>query len=99
VARATSPKLDADPVSVVLPKVLRRRLESEAKRRGLKLSPAIRVLLGERMRQLQQDEELDKALAWQRAQAWAAWERFEAGADAEVTWDELEAEFTRKRRR
>lgn len=90
------------PVSIVLPDRLRARVTAEAKRRGLKLSPAIRALVAERLAELEDAETLSRVEQWQRAQAWAAWEASQRGDDPEVEWDAVEAEFepkTRPRRR
>ena len=81
------------PVSVVLPSELKRRLRAEAKKRGLKLSPAVRVLLGERLHDLAEAEQLSRAEEWQRAEAWSAWERLKAGEHEEVSRAEIDAEF------
>ena len=75
------------------------RLEREARRRGLPLSTAVRVLAVERMRELEEAAELSAADQWQRAQAWREWERVRAGDASEVTHDELMAEFRPAARR
>jgi len=90
------------PVSVVLPSALLERVGAEARRRGLKLSPAIRALVAERLGQIEDEETLSHVERWQRAQAWAAWEAAEHGKNDEVAWDAVEAEFepaARPRRR
>ncbi len=84
-----------DPVSVILPARLKSRVAREAKRRGLKLSPTIRVLVGERLEELEESEALDRALAWQRHEAWATWERIRGGERPDVGFDALEADFER----
>jgi hypothetical protein len=89
----------AYPLSVVLPEPLRERLEREARRRGLPLSTAVRALVAERVREIDEAAELTAAEQWQRAQAWSEWERVRSGASAEVEWDELMAEFSRAPRR
>jgi hypothetical protein len=38
-------------------------------------------------------EDLDRALEWQRAQAWATWERIKAGESSDVGFETVEAEF------
>ena len=81
------------PVSVVLPVDLLARVGAEARRRGMKLSPAIRALVTERLGELEHAEELSRAEMWQRAQSWAAWEAAERGSNIEVGWDAVEAEF------
>ena len=82
-----------DPVSVVLPAALKKRILAEAKRRGLKLSPTIRVLLGERIHDLDDAAQLSRAEEWQRAEAWATWERILAEGPVEATEADLEAAF------
>jgi hypothetical protein len=90
---------DSGPVSVVLPKDLKARLLAEAKKRGLKLSPAVRVLLHERVKELDDAEQLSRAEEWQRAQAWATWDKIKAGDVAEVSKADLDAEFDQALRR
>jgi hypothetical protein len=86
------------PLSVVLPRSLRARVAAEAERRGLKLSPAMRALVAERLEQIEQTETLSRTELWQRAQAWAAWEAADAGRNPEVSWVAVEAEFERPAR-
>ena len=76
------------PVSVVLPEDLRERVVREAKRRGLGVSPVLRTLVAERLRQLEEEAELSEIERWQRAEAWKSWKE---GSDA--TWDEVDAAF------
>ena len=83
------------PVSVVLPADLRREVEREAAKRGLGLSPALRVLVAERLRELAEEAELTRVERWQRAQAWASWEQ---GSDAPASWEDVEATFAAARR-
>ena len=78
------------PVSVLLPPELRERVERQARKRALKFSTAVRVLVEERLRDLDDAEELGRAEEWQRAQAWATWEAVQSGQEREVSWDELE---------
>lgn len=90
------------PVSVVLSDELRSEVEREAARRGLGLSPAMRVLVAERLAELRDEAELGRAERWQRAQAWASWEDED---NPEVGWDAVDAAFepeaarTRRKRR
>jgi len=79
----------------MLPSPLRGTVAAEAKRRGLKLSTAIRVLVGERIREIEEAEELTQAEQWQRAQAWATWEKIRSGDRREVSDAEVEAVFDR----
>ncbi len=87
------------PVSVVLPHALRAQVEAEAHRRGLKLSPAVRALVAERLRELSDDEQLTRAEEWQRAQAWATLERLRSGDRTEISRADLARHFDAARRR
>ena len=83
------------PVSVVLPSALRGTVAAEAKRRGLKLSTAVRVLVSERIREIKEAEELTQVEQWQRAQAWTTWEKIRSGDRREVSETEIGAVFDR----
>jgi hypothetical protein len=87
------------PVSVVFPRELRARVQMEAKKRGLKLSPAVRVLVAERVRELDEAEQLSRVEEWQRAEAWATWELIKSGDRREVSKAELDADFAKALRR
>ena len=87
------------PVSVALPPPLRKTVAAEAKRRGLKLSTAIRVLVGERIREIEEAEDLTRAEEWQRAQAWATWEKVASGDRREASEAEIQAVFDSARTR
>jgi predicted DNA-binding protein len=82
-------------LSVTLPAELRRRLTSEAKRRELKVATTARVLIDERIGELEDEAQLTRAEEWQRAQAWATWEKIKAGDTHEVSWKQLEAHTTK----
>lgn len=90
-------------MSVVLPPALRDTVAGEAKRRGLKLSTAIRVLVSERIREIEEAEGLTQAEQWQRAQAWATWQKIQSGDRREVSDAQVDAVFdqalARSRRR
>ncbi len=83
------------PLSVELPQALRKRLAVEAERRKLKVATTARLLIDERIDELDNEAELTKAEEWQRAQAWATWERIDAGDRREVPWERLR-EHTRR---
>ena len=78
-----------------LPDDLRKEVEREAVKRGLGLSPALRVLVAERLREIADEAELTRAERWQRAQAWASWEDAKNTA---VSWDEVDAAFVPPKR-
>ena len=63
-------------------------------KRGLKLSSTIRLLVTERLSEMEETEQLTRAQEWQRAQAWASWDRRRAGA-CEVESAAIEEEFER----
>jgi siroheme synthase (precorrin-2 oxidase/ferrochelatase) len=52
------------------------------------MSPALRVLVAERLRELAEEADLTRAERWQRAQAWASWEDED---NAAVEWDAVDA--------
>jgi len=83
------------PLSVELPEDLRRRLSGEARRRKLKVATTARVLIDERIAEIEDEAGLSRAEEWQRSQAWATWEKIKAGDVREVSWESLEEE-TRK---
>jgi hypothetical protein len=78
---------------VVIPTGLRERIAVEAKRRGLELAPAVRVLLAERVDEIEDAERLTRAEEWQRAEAWATWERMKAGDVREASKAEIDLDF------
>ncbi len=85
----------ADPISVILPASMKKLVSAEAARRGLKLSPAIRVLVSERLQEIEDSEQMSRAEEWQRAQAWATWSEGPREADDA----ELESVFSVTKRK
>jgi predicted DNA-binding protein len=77
------------PLSVALPPDLRERIGAQAKKRNLKLATAARVFLAEHVEELEDSTDLAKAEEWQRAQAWATWDKITSGDVRDVSWDEL----------
>jgi hypothetical protein len=94
-SRRERPKRVPGPVSVVLPVELRRRVASEARKRGLKLSSTVRLLVAERLSDMEATEDLTKAQEWQRAQAWASWERLAGEGLRDVGAAAIDEEFER----
>ena len=90
---AASGSSSQGPVSVNVPKSLRGALAREARRRGLALSTTLRALVIERMREIAEEDELGHAEVWQRAQAWATWDRIRGGDRREVSRAALDAVF------
>jgi hypothetical protein len=51
------------------------------------------MLVAERVREIDEASLISAADQWQRAEAWAVWEKLRAGDVAESTRDELTREF------
>ena len=86
------------PVSVPFPAELRRRTESFARQHNLQLATAVRLLVTERLAELEDDSKLSRVEEWQRAAAWATWEQLQSGTGAVAPRRQLEQIFTRARR-
>ncbi len=86
-------------MSVVLPPDVRDQIRAEAQRRGLGISPALRVLAMERLCEIAAEELLGQAERWQRAQAWATFEQTRARGTTEVSRADLAATFAAARTR
>jgi|GEM_PF-6201062 hypothetical protein len=80
-------------IRVVIPEDLEAKVEAEARRRGLTLGTVVRMLLLERVEELDDLERLTRAEEWQRAEAWATWQRMKDGDVCEVSKSEIDAEF------
>jgi len=65
----------------------------------LKVATAARVFLDEHMSELEGAADLSAAEEWQRAQAWATWDKIKAGDLREATVEELHQVVDRARRR
>jgi predicted DNA-binding protein len=89
---------ESGPMSVPLPKELRKRLEAYAVSRQLKLATAARSLIDERLREVEDSVQLSEAEEWQRAQAWATWEKLKAGKVATVSQAEVMSVFGKRRK-
>ncbi|MCC7541492.1 MAG: hypothetical protein IT379_35065 [Deltaproteobacteria bacterium] len=83
------------PLSVVIPDDLRARLADEARRRRVKLSTVVRVLVAERVQEIDAAAELSAAEQWQRAQAWSTWQSVQDGERAEASSAEIASDFDR----
>lgn len=82
--RLSTSRSSRGPLSVPLPPEMRARLAEQAKTRGLKMATAARILLDERLRELEESDALSRAEEWQRAQAWATWEAVQKGDRRDV---------------
>ena len=86
-------------MSLPLSKQLRKRLEKFAKSKELALASAARMLLEERLTQLEDEVQLTRSEAWQRAQVWGTWERVQAGEIPVMPLAEFRERLERKRAR
>jgi len=84
-------------MSLPLSKQLRKRLEKFAKSKELALASAARVLIEERLQELDDEVLLTRAEEWQRAQAWATWEKVKSGEMPVMTSEEFRTRLDRKR--
>lgn len=87
------------PLSVQLSAAERKRLALHAKKRKLKVATAVRVFLDEHLTELEDRVELSAAEEWQRAQAWATWEKIKSGDTRWVTQEEIDTVFAKAKRR
>lgn len=67
------------PISLRFSPALRERVRRFAAKRQLQEATAIRLLVSERLNEIDDAKQLAEAEAWQREQALATWERFLAG--------------------
>ena len=74
---------------------LRKRLFNVAKKRKLKVATTARLLIDERIGELEDDAQLRRAENWQTEQAWATWKKIEAGDRRWVSLKESEADARR----
>lgn len=72
-ARTKADRQLAAPFSLRLPPPLRQRIRQYAKARQLEEATAARVLMAERLSEVEAADELARADAWQLAQAQEAW--------------------------
>jgi len=98
IVKSTAPKR-VGPLSVQLSATERRRLALHAKKRKLKVATAARVFLDEHLTELEDRAELSAAEEWQKAQAWATWEKIKAGDVREASEADIREVFDAARRR
>lgn len=92
-------KRDRGPLSVTLPDPVRRRLEAQARRRGLKVATAARLMIVERLDELDETMDLEQAERWQLAEVMRTWERIRAGDWREVPRTVVARSFASARRK
>ncbi len=88
---------DKGPVSVPFPADLRRRTEAFARHHNLQLATAVRLLVTERLRELEDESRLSRLEEWQRAAAWATWQQLTTGEQSGVARSQLDSIFDKAR--
>ena len=81
------------PVSIAVSADHRKRLRTEARRRGLGFSSTIRTLALERLSEIEEERRLARSRKWQLERALEAVDEIERGDAKEVSWDEIEKIF------
>ncbi len=81
------------PVSVAVTRVQREEFEDEAQRRGLGISSTIRSLAVERIGELREQRQLERARRWQTERMHAFADRIDKGEVGEASWAEIDAIF------
>lgn len=87
--RRTASSKGSVPMSLRLPSDLRGRIRRFARSRGLEDATAIRMMVAEHLNEIELDEDLTKAEAWQRAQAYETWERLRRGEERLVPMEQV----------
>ncbi len=87
------PRRATGPVSVVLSSEQRERLETEARRRGLGVSPTIRTLALERVAAIDEERQLARARLWQLERARELLDAIARGGVEESTWEAIDQIF------
>lgn len=94
--RSSTPRT---PINFRMPTALRSRLRRFAEERGLGESDALRLVLSERLDEMESDRELQVAERWQFKQAWATAQRIHAGKEGFVDQRQIDQIFERARAR
>ncbi len=81
------------PISFRMPLDLRARLRRFAKERHLAEAEALRLVVSERLDEIDNERELIAAERWQFKQAYATWQRYLRGAEGTVPWESIQQIF------
>ena len=95
-ALPTKPSIKATPVSPLsfrMPPDLRTRLRRFAKERHLAEAEALRLVVSERLDEIDSERELAAAERWQFKQAYATWRRYQRGGGRTVPWESIQQIF------
>lgn len=87
------------PISVPFPRELKERAQRYAKEHNLQLAAAVRVLVTDHLDEIEDAALLSRAEEWQRAEAWATWEKTRSGDRPSVSRDEIVRAFAPARAR
>ena len=90
--RASTPR---SPINFRMPTALRARLRRFAEERGLGESDALRLVVSERLDEVESDRELQAAERWQFKQAYKTFQRILRGEEKYVEPREIEQSFDR----
>jgi len=83
----------ASPINFRMPPDLRARLRRFAKERHLAEAEALRLVVSERLDEIDNERELVAAERWQFKQAYATWQRYLRGAEGTVPWEDVQQIF------
>ncbi|MGH2377229.1 MAG: hypothetical protein ACRDGT_02000 [Candidatus Limnocylindria bacterium] len=83
------------PINFRMPRPLRLRLHKFASARHLSEAEALRVVVSERLDDLETTAELAAAERWQYEQAYATWDRFRRGQGRTVPREQIQEIFAR----
>lgn len=82
------------PLSFRMPPDLRARLRRFAKERHLAEAEALRLVVSERLDEIDNERELAAAERWQFKQAYATWQRYQRGEGQTVPWESIQQIFS-----
>lgn len=91
--KKTNIKAPISPLSFRMPPALRARLRRFAKERNLAEAEALRLVVSERLDEIDNERELAAAERWQFKQAYATWQRYQRGEVGIVPWEEIQQIF------
>jgi hypothetical protein len=81
------------PINFRMPPALRARLRRFAKERNLAEAEALRLVVSERLDEIDNERELAAAERWQFKQAYATWQRYQRGEGRTVPWESIQQIF------
>lgn len=82
------------PINFRMPRDLRARLRRFARQRHLGEADALRLVVSERLEEVQNEQEMAEAERWQLAEAYRTWDRFRAGQGRTASHEGIRGIFT-----